>query len=164
VSVAAAIGRLARAVGIVAVFGVVGPLLIAAVFSLSIILLATPILEFFFFWIDWQALRPLTLFLLGFLAVIATAPAAFAVGVVFAICSVYFGANALSVVVLIVALAAAGVVVMGAFVAPSESSPLFVPSVRDIAHGAKLWLLLTVPGTIAGALCWLISRPLHRPS
>lgn len=163
-SVGAALGRLARALGIVVVFSVVGPLLIATMFSLSIFLLATPILEFFFFWIDWQALRPLTLFLLVFFAVIASAPAAFAIGVVFAISSVYFGANTLPVLLLIVALAAAGVVVMGAFVVPSESSPLIVPGVRDVGHGASLWLFLTVPGAIAGALCWLISRPLHRPS
>jgi hypothetical protein len=163
-SAAAAIGRLARTIGIVAVFTLVGPVLLAAMFALSIVILAAPILDLLFFWIDWRALRPIALFLLVFFALVATVPASFAVGLAFAVASVYFGARALSVALLIVALAAAGLVALGSFMPPSESSPLILPGVRDLSQGAALWLFLTVPGAIAAAICWLMSRPLHRPS
>ena len=57
-----------------------------------------------------------------------------------------------------------GVVALGFFMSPSESSPLLLPSVKGLRRGAVLALFLSVPAAIAAYLCWLFSRLLHRLS
>ncbi len=159
--------RLARSLGIVVIFAIVGPLAATAVFGLFILLVGVPLLQIMLELIDLGALSAwlsVAVFLLVFFALAAAVTPSVVAGLAFAIASVYCGMNSLWVALAIVGTLVLGVVALGFFVSPSESSPLLLPSVKGLRQGAFLALFLSIPAAIAASLCWLFSRPLHRLS
>jgi hypothetical protein len=161
------IKRLARSLGVVAIFAIVGPLAVTAVFGAFVLVVGIPMLQVMLDVVELETIRnwlSVAVFLLIFFALAATVlPSVFA-GVVFAIVAVYCGMNSLWVALAIVGLMVLGVVALGFIISPSESSPLLLPSVKGLRQGAFLALFLAIPAAIAACLCWLFSRPLHRQS
>jgi hypothetical protein len=156
--------RLARSLGIVIIFTIVGPLAATAVFGLFILVVGVPLLQIMLELVDLGALSAwlsVAVFLLVFFALAAAVAPAVLAGLIFAIASVYGGMNSLWVALAIVGTLVLGVVALGFFVSPSESSPLLLPSVKGLRQGAFLALFLSIPAAIAASLCWLFSRPLH---
>lgn len=159
--------RVARGLGIIVIFTIVGPLVATAVFGVFILLVGVPMLQLMLEIVDLGALSAwlsVAVFLLVFFALAAAVMPAAIAGLAFAIASVYCGMNSLWVALAIMGTLVLGVVALGFFVSPSESSPLLLPSVRGLRQGAFLALFLSIPAAIAVSLCWLFSRPLHRLS
>ncbi len=159
------IQRLARSLGIIAVFTIVGPLAATAVFGFFILLLGVPMLQIMLELVELQTLQAwlsVAVFLLVFFALVAAITPAIIAGIAFAIVSVYFGMNSLWVALAIAGSMVLGVVALGFFLSPSESSPLLLPGVAGLRQGAFLALFLSIPAAVAATLCWLFSRPLHR--
>ena len=159
--------RVARGLGIIVIFTIVGPLVATAVFGVFILLVGVPMLQLMLEIVDLGALSAwlsVAVFLLVFFALAAAVMPAAIAGLAFAIASVYCGMNSLWVALAIMGTLVLGVVALGFFVSPSESSPLLLPSVRGLRQGAFLALFLSIPAAIAVSLCWLVSRPLHRLS
>ncbi len=156
--------RLARSLGIVIIFTIVGPLAATAVFGLFVLVVGVPLLQIMLELVDLGALSAwlsVAVFLLVFFALAAAVAPSVIAGFAFAIASVYGGLNSLWVALAIVGTLVLGVVALGFFVSPSESSPLLLPSVKGLRQGAFLALFLSIPAAIAASLCWLFSRPLH---
>jgi hypothetical protein len=165
VSAALEIKRVGRSLGIIAVFTVLGPIVIAACLLLVLLVVGAPLLQLMLTMVDLEALRPwlsIAAFLLVIFGLVASVPPACVTELAFAVASVYFGANSLWVAVAAAALVGIGIVVMGFFVSPSESSALLVPSVQGARQAFALALFLTVPAAAAASLCWLATRTLHR--
>ena len=114
---------------------------------------------------ELEALRPwlsIAAFLLLFFTFMATLPASAAAGIIFGITAVYGGLNSLWTALIVVGIMVVGVVILGSFTSPSESSTLIAPGVQGLRQGFWLALFLFVPAAIAASVCWLFSRPLHR--
>ena len=161
------IKRVARSLGIVVIFTIVGPLAVTAVFGLFVLTIGIPMLQIMLEFVELQTLRgwlSIAVFLLIFFALAAAAIPSLLAGLAFAIASVYGGMNSLWMALVIVGLMVFGVVALGFFISPSESSPLLLPGVKGLRQGAFLALFLSIPAAIAACLCWLFSRPLHRLS
>ena len=159
--------RLARSLGIVVIFTIVGPLAVTAVFGFFVLLIGVPMLQTMLELVELPTLRAwlsVAVFLLVFFALAAVAIPSVIAGLGFAIASVYCGMNSLWVALAIVGIVVLGVVALGFFISPSESSPLLLPGVQGLRQGAFLALFLSIPAAIAASLCWLFSRPLHRLS
>jgi hypothetical protein len=161
------IGRLARSLGIVAIFAIVGPLAVTAVFGLFVLVIGIPMLQIMLDMFELETMRAwlsVAVFLLIFFALAAAAIPSVIAGLGFAIAAVYCGMNSLWTALVIMGCMVLGVVALGFFISPSESSPLLLPSVKGLRQGAFLALFLSIPAAIAACLCWLFSRPLHRLS
>jgi hypothetical protein len=159
--------RLARSLGIVAVFAIIAPLIITALFGALILALGLELVRLMLSLFGLESFGPLlktAFFILLFFAFVAAVPASILAGIFFAIAALYFGKASLWAALIVTAALAAGVVLLGFFLAPSQNSPLFLPSVDGLRQGASLALFLFIPGALAASLCWLISRPLHRMS
>lgn len=159
------VARLARSLGIVAVFAMIGPLIITALFGAFILAIGLELLRMVLSYLGLESFGPLlrlAFLVLLFFTFASAVPASIFAGIFFAIAAVYFGKASLWAALIVTAAMAAGVVLLGFFVSPSENSPVFLPSVEGARQGAALALFLFIPGAIAASLCWLVSRPLHR--
>jgi hypothetical protein len=159
--------RLARSFGIVVIFALAGPLIIATLFVLFISIIGVQLVQLMLEFVQLETLRPwlsIAFFLLVFFAIVAAVPASALAGLFFAIAAIYLGWNSLRTALVVVAIMVTGVVILGSFTTTSENSPLFLPSVQGLRQGFWLALFLFVPAAIAASLCWLFTRPLHRMS
>jgi hypothetical protein len=166
-TVAFRLKQIARCCGIVAIFATVGPLAATAVLALVLLVVGVPVLQLLLEFFDLSALREwlsITAMLLTFFLLVATVPPSIVTGIGFAIASVYGGLNSVWAACIIAAFVVMGVVALGFFVTPSESSPLLLPSVKGFSQAVALALFLCVPAAFAAILSWLLSRPLHRLS
>lgn len=157
--------RALRFLGIVAIFTVVGPLTIAAIVSLLIVALGAPLLQLLLAIADLDALRSVASFaawLLAAVAILASFLLSVAAGTIFAWTAVYADINAIWMAWLAAGIAAAGFIVFGMFIHPSESSALILPSVQSPAQALSLFTMLAVLAFLAASFCWWLARPLHR--
>lgn len=164
-SAGAIVGRFARAIGVVLIFSVVGPLTMAALISLIAVTLGATLLQMFLVFLQLEALRTMVsvaVVLLAIATMLATFLPAVAAGLVFALAAVYGGINMIWMAWLAAAIAVVGFVVFGTFVVPSESSALILPDVRSAQQALKLSAVLAVLAVIPSSLCWWIAKPLHR--
>jgi hypothetical protein len=164
-SAGAIVGRFARAIGIVLIFSIAGPLTIAALISLIVVAFGAALLQMFLALLELDALRTMLSVAVGLLAFV-TALASFlpsvAAGLIFALAAVYGGVNMIWMAWLAAAVGAAGFVMVGMFVVPSETSAVIVPSVRSAPEALKLSAMLAVVAVIPASLCWWLAKPLHR--
>lgn len=154
-----------RFLGIVAIFTIVGPLTVAAIVSLLVIALGAPLLQLLLAVADLDALRTVASFaawLLAAVAILASFLPSVAAGIFFAWTAVYAGISAIWVAWLAAGVAAAGFIVFGMFIHPSESSALILPSVQSPAQALSLFSMLAVLAFLAASFCWWLARPLHR--
>lgn len=164
-SAGAIAGRFVRAIGIVAIFAIVGPLAIAALVSLIVVALGAALLQMFLVLLQLDALRgvmSIAIWLLAFVTVVATFPPSVAAGLIFAIAAVYGAVNRIWMAWIAAAIAVAGVVVFGMFIAPSESSPLILPDIRSAQQALALSAMLGLLAIGPVSLCWWLAKPLHR--
>ncbi len=157
--------RVLRFLGIVAIFTIAGPLTVAVIVSLLVVALGAPLLQLLLAVADLDALRSVASFaawLLAAVAILASFLPSVAAGVIFAWTAVYADINAIWMAWLAAGVAAAGFIVFGMFVHPSESSALILPSVQSPAQALSLFSVLGVLAFLAASLCWWLARPLHR--
>jgi hypothetical protein len=165
---AGAIGRrFARAIGIVLIFSIVGPLAIAALISLIVVAFGAALLQIFLSLLELDALRTMisvAVGLLAFVTVLASLLPSVAAGLIFALAAVYGEINTIWMAWFAAAVAIAGFVVFGMFVVPSESSAVILPDVRSAQQALMLSAVLAVLAIIPASLCWWLAKPLHRGS
>ena len=158
-------GRFARAIGIVLIFSIAGPLTLAALISLIVVGFGAALLQMFLALLELEALRTIVSVAIVLLA-LATMLAAFlpsvAAGLIFALAAVYGGINMIWMAWLAAAIAVAGFVVFGIFMVPSESSAVILPDVRSARQALTLSAILAVLAVIPASLCWWLAKPLHR--
>ena len=166
-SAGAIAGRFARAIGIVLIFSIAGPLTIAALISLLVAGLGAALLQMFLVLLELEALRTMVsvaIVLLALATVLASFLPSIAAGLIFALAAVYGGINMIWMAWLAAVIAVAGFVVFGMFVLPSESSAVILPDVRSVRQALTLSAVLAVLAVIPAGLCWWLAKPLHRGS
>ena len=166
-SAGAIAGRFARAIGIVLIFSIAGPLTLAALVSLLVVMFGAALLQMFLALLELEALRTMVSVAVALLA-IATMLAAFlpsvAAGLLFALAAVYGGINMIWMAWLAAAITVAGFVAFGIFMVSPESSAVILPDVRSVRQALTLSAVLTVLAVIPTSLCWWLAKPLHRAS
>jgi hypothetical protein len=163
--VSASLRRLGRLIGIILIFSVVGPLAFAALTSLIVVAFGAALLQLLLAFVDLSALRPvisIAVWLLAFLAVLASIPPSVVTGLIFASVAVYAGIRAIWMAWLAAAVAVAGVVAGGMFFIPSESSAVILPSVGSADQARALFAMLATLAVVPTSLCWWLAKPLHR--
>ncbi|UPT86498.1 hypothetical protein HAP41_0000040655 [Bradyrhizobium barranii subsp. apii] len=163
--VAALFRRLSRVAGIVVIFSIVGPLTTAALVAVTVTALGAAVLQMFLVFLELEALRALVsiaVVLLAIVTILASFLPAVVAGLIFALAAVYADLNMIWMAWLAAALGAAGFVMVGMFVVPSETSAVIVPSVRSAPEALKLSAMLAVVAVIPASLCWWLAKPLHR--
>jgi hypothetical protein len=165
VSLVVALYSLARVVGIIMIFSVVGPLAFTAVVLLILGGPSGALLQFFLSFIDPSA-KPTVVSVAGWVFGVATMLASFPpsalAGIIFALAAVYAGTNALWVAWLAVAVAIIGVLVVGAFIIPDESSAVILPNVRSVGQALQQFAVLAAVAIVPTTLCWWLAKPLSR--
>ena len=122
----ASLRRLGRLIGIILIFSVVGPLAFAALTSLIVVAFGAALLQLLLAFVDLSALRPvfsIAVWLLAFLAVMASIPPSAVTGLIFASSAVYAGIGAIWMAWLAAAVAIAGVVVRRDVLHPLANHP-----------------------------------------
>ena len=166
-AVGAVIRRLVRAIGIVVIFSLAGPLALAALISLIVLALGVPFLEAILFLLRIESMRTVlsvAIWLLAIASIVAALLPSVATGLIFAFAAVYGRLTAVWMAWLAAAVAIAGFVGFGVFVVPTESSPLILPSVQSARQGLELGAMLAALALMPTTLCWCLTRPLHRAS
>lgn len=166
-SAGAVFQRLVRAIGIVLIFSVVGPLTMAALMSLIAVAFGAVLLQMFLALIELDAMRTMVsvaVWLLAFVTVLASLLPSIVAGLIFALAAVYGGINMIWMAWLAAIIGVAGFVVFGMFVVPSESSAVILPDVRSVRQAMMLSAMLAVLSVIPAGLCWWLAKPLHRAS
>jgi hypothetical protein len=166
-SAGAILGRFARAIGIVLIFCVVGPLAIAGLVALIVTTLGTSLLSVILDVVGLGTLRPIVsvaVWLLALASILAALPPAAAAGSIFAVAAIYADINKLWVAWVAAAIAVAGFVSFGIFFTPAESSAVILPGVRSAFQVLALSAALAVLVVLPVSLCWWLAKPLHRAS
>jgi hypothetical protein len=166
-SAGAVLQRLVRAIGIVLIFSVVGPLTMAALTSLIAVAFGAVLLQMFLALIELDAMRTMVsvaVWLLALVTVLASLLPSIVAGLIFALAAVYAGINMIWMAWLAAAIAVAGFVAFGTFVVPSESSAVILPDVRSVRQAMTLSAMLGLLSVVPAGLCWWLAKPLHRAS
>jgi hypothetical protein len=159
--------RLVRAIGIVVIFSVAGPLTMAALISLIAVAFGAVLLQMFLALIELDAMRTMVsvaVWLLALVTVLASLLPSIVAGLIFALVAVYGGINMIWMAWLAAAIAVAGFVGFGMLVVPSESSAVILPDVRSVRQAVTLSAMLGILSIIPACLCWWLAKPLHRAS
>jgi hypothetical protein len=167
VSVSAAFRSVGRLIGIVAIFSIVGPLAFAILILLTVTGFGVPLLQIGLAVLDLGALSTVisvALWLLVMASLLASFPPSVVAGCVFASVAVFAGMNSVWMAWLAMAIALVGVIVLGAFFIPDESSAVILPSARSAGETLALFAVLAVLATLPTLLCWWLAKPLHRAS
>ena len=166
-SVGAAFRRFGRAIGIIVIFSIAGPLAFAALILSIVAGFGAPLLQISLAVVnlDWlNTVISVALWLLVMATLLASFPPSAMAGCIFAVVAVYAGVNAVWMAWLAVALAIIGVIVLGLFIIPDESSAVILPSARSAGQSLSLFAVLAVLAMLPTTLCWWLAKPLHRAS
>jgi hypothetical protein len=167
VSVSAALRRIGRLIGIVLIFSIVGPLAFATLILLIVAGFGAPLLQIGLAVVDLGALSTVVsvaLWLLVVASLLASFPPSVVTGCVFASVAVYAGVNSVWMAWLAMAVAIIGVIGLGAFSMPDESSAVILPSARSAGETLGLFVVFAALATLPTLLCWWLAKPLHRAS
>ncbi len=166
-SVVAAFRRLGRLIGIVLIFSIVGPLAFATLILLMMAGLGAPLVQMSLAIVNLEALSTVVsvaLWLLVMATLLASFPPSAMAGCIFAVAAIYAGVNAVWMAWLAVAVAIIGVIVLGLFIIPDESSAVILPSARSAGETLSLFAVLALLAILPTTLCWWLTKPLHRAS
>lgn len=166
-SVGAIFRRLGRVIGIVLIFSIVGPLAFATLILLIVAGFSAPLLQMALAYVNldgFSTVVSVALWLLVVATWLASFPPSVVAACIFALVAVYAGVNAVWMAWLAVALAIIGVIVLGIFIIPDESSAVILPSARSAGETLSLFAVLTVLAIVPTTLCWWLAKPLHRAS
>jgi hypothetical protein len=165
VSVGAVFGRLGRAIGIVLIFSIAGPLAFATLVLLIVTGFSAPLLQMSLAFFNLEGLNTVVavaLWLLVVATMLASFPPSVIAGGIFAVVAVYAGLNAIWTAWLAVAIAIAGVIALGFVFIPDESSAVILPGARSAGEALSLFAVLAVLALLPTSLCWWFAKPLHR--
>jgi hypothetical protein len=165
VNLGAAFRRLGRVTGIVVIFSIVGPFAFATLILIMVAGFGAPLLQMALALAELDAMRTIVsvaLWLLTVVAMLVAFPPSVIAGVIFALVAVYAGVNTFWMAWLAVALAIIGVIVLGIFVIPDESSALILPSARSARETFALFAVFSALAALPTAVCWWLAKPLHR--
>ena len=166
-SVGAIVRRLGRVIGLVLIFSIVGPLAFATLILLIVAGFSAPLLQMALAYVNldgFSTVVSVALWLLVVATWLASFPPSVVAACIFALVAVYAGVNAVWMAWLAVALAIIGVIVLGNFIIPDESSAVILPSARSAGETLSLFAVLTVLAIVPTTLCWWLAKPLHRAS
>ena len=166
-SVGAVFRGFGRMIGIVLIFSIVGPLAFATLILLIVAGFSAPLLQMSLDLVNLGALGTVVSVALWLLVVatwLASFPPSVVAGCIFALVAVYAGINAVWMAWLAVAVAIIGVIVLGIFIIPDQSSAVILPSARSASETLSLFAVLAVLALLPTTLCWWLAKPLHRAS
>lgn len=160
----AILSGVARAIGIVAIFSVVGPLAFAALILLLVLGVGAPLLELMKDFANAGGVSTLmsaAAWVLMIGALLAAFPPSVMTGVVFALASVCAGVSSVWMSWCATAVAIAGIIMIGTFYIPEESSAVLLPSIRGVEPIVRAFVGLNVLAVLPTIFCWWLARPLH---
>ena len=158
---------LARLIGIVLIFSIVGPLAFAALVLLIVAGFGAPLLHLVSMLTGLDTLGTVVsvaLWLLTVAAMLAASPPSAVAGLIFGLTAVCAALNAVWMAWLAAAVGVAVIITLGASVVPSESSAVILPSVHSGGQSIPLFGVLTALAVLPATLCWWLAKPLHRAS
>ena len=164
-SVGAALRSFGRVIGIVLIFSIVGPLAFATLILLIVAGFSAPLLQIALAFVHldgFSTVVSVALWLLVVATWLASFPPSAVAGCIFALIAVYAGVDAVWMAWLAVALAIIGVIVLGVFIIPDESSAVILPSARSAGETLSLFAVVAVLAILPTTLCWWLAKPLHR--
>jgi hypothetical protein len=165
VSPAIVLGSLARMIGIVAIFSILGPLAFSALILLIVAVFGAPLVELMLAFVNLDALRSiisLAMWLVAFASALAAVPPSALTGLIFALASVGAGIHTIWTAWLAAAVAIAGIIVLGLYIVPQETSAVILPKTQTAGQALALFVTLTVLVIPPVTLCWWLAKPLSR--
>ena len=166
-SLGAALGGVARMIGITVIFSILGPLAFAALVLAIVAGFGAPLAQLFGTAAGHDLLSTIVsvaLWVLTIAAWLAAIPPSTMAGLIFAFAAICADLNRIWMAWLAAAAGIAGVILLGNFVIPDESSALILPGARSSAESLSLFGVLCVLAILPVTLCWWLSKPLHRAS
>jgi hypothetical protein len=167
VSVGAIWRGLARMIGISVIFSIVGPLAFAALVLIIVASFGAPLSQLFATFAGHDLLHTIVsvaLWVLTIASWLAAIPPSAMAGLIFAFVAVCAGLDRIWMAWLAAAAGIAGVILLGHFVIPGESSAVILPGIQSTDQSLRLFAILIVLAIAPATLCWWLSRPLHRAS
>jgi len=167
VSVSAALRGLARIIGITVIFSILGPLAFALLVLVIVAGFGAPLAQLFATVAGhdlFSTIVSVALWVLTFAALLASFPPSAIAGLIFGFAAVGTGMNTIWMAWLAAAAAIAGIILLGNFIIPDESSAVILPSARSAGESLSLFAVLAALAILPVTLCWWLSRPLHRAS
>jgi hypothetical protein len=167
VSVGTLLRGLARMIGISIIFSIVGPLAFATLLLVTVASFGVPLVQLFGAFAGHDLLHTIVsvaLWVLSIAAWLAAIPPSAMAGLIFAFAAVCAGLDRIWMAWLAAAAGIAGVILLGHFVIPGESSAVILPGARSSAESLSLFGVLCVLAILPVTLCWWLSKPLHRAS
>ena len=161
----AAFRSVARLIGIVMIFSIVGPAALATLISLIMVAFGAALLQLVLIFVGPETLRPamvVAVGLLAFVAALASFLPSVVAGLIFASVAVYAGMNTVWMAWAAAAVAIVGFIALGFFIIPTESSAVILPSVDSPRQAAALFAMLSGLAILPTTLCWWLAKPLHR--
>jgi hypothetical protein len=155
----------ARLIGIVMIFSIVGPAALATLISLIMVAFGAALLQLVLIFVGPETLRPamvVAVGLLAFVAALASFLPSVVAGLIFASVAVYAGMNTVWMAWAAAAVAIVGFIALGFFIIPTESSAVILPSVDSPRQAAALFAMLSGLAILPTTLCWWLAKPLHR--
>jgi hypothetical protein len=166
VSLAGTFDGLARIIGIVAIFAIVGPFAFAAEVVLVMAGFGAPLIELLKMLLKHDTLGVLisvAVWVLAIGSILAAIPPSAIAGFIFAFAAVGTGLKAVWMAWLAVAAAIAGIFILGHVVIPSQSSAVILPIAQSAGQGVALFLILNILAILPTALCWWLAKSLLLP-
>jgi hypothetical protein len=167
VSVGTTLRGLARMIGISVIFSIVGPFAFAALVLAIVASFGAPLAQLFATFAGhdlFSAIVSVALWVLTIAAWLAAIPPSAMAGLIFAFAAVCADLNRIWMAWLAAAAGIAGVILLGNFVIPGESSAVILPSVQSADQSLRLFGILAVLAFLPATLCWWLAKPLHRAS
>ena len=161
----AMLGGVARMIAISAIFSVGGPIAFAVLILLLVLGIGAPFLELLRDFANpggVSTLMSAAVWVLTIVALLAAFPPSVMAGVIFALAAVCAGFSAVWMSWCATAVAIAGIILVGAFYVPDESSAVLLPNVHDTEPVIRAFVGLNVLALLPTTFCWWLARPLHR--
>ena len=162
----AMLGGVARMIAISAIFCIAGPIAFAALILLLVLGVGAPFLELLRDIASpgggISTLASAAAWVLTIVAMLAAFPPSVMAGVIFALAAVCAGFSAVWMSWCATAVAIAGIILIGAFYVPEESSAVVLPNFRGAEPVIRAFVGLNVLALLPTTFCWWLARPLHR--
>jgi hypothetical protein len=165
VSVGTILRGLARMIGISVIFSIVGPFAFAALVLVIVASFGAPLAQLFVTSAGhdlFSTIVSVALWVLTIAAWLAAIPPSAMAGLIFAFAAVCADLNRIWMAWLAAAAGIAGVILLGNFVIPDESSAVILPGARSAAESLSLFGVLGALAILPVTLCWWLAKPLHR--
>ena len=158
---------LARMIAISVIFSIVGPFAFAALLLVIVASFGVPLAQLLTTFAGhdlFSTIVSVALWVLTIAAWLAAIPPSAMAGLIFAFAAVCAGLDRIWMAWLAAAAGIAGVILLGHFVIPGESTAVILPSVQSADQSLRLFAILAVLAILPATLCWWLSKPLHRAS